>query len=122
MLSGPSVSTKPTASSSSPTSVKNSACSTLIGTFPLASGKSRSYCGKRGRVPNEAPQGSARIPMKAIVYHRYGGSEVLALEDVEKPTPADDEVLVRVRAAAVNPYDWHFMRGEPLFVRLVSGL
>lgn len=60
--------------------------------------------------------------MKAIVYTQYGSPDVLQLRDVAKPTPQDDEVLVKVRAASVNPYDWHFMRGEPYFMRLVSGL
>jgi NADPH:quinone reductase-like Zn-dependent oxidoreductase len=60
--------------------------------------------------------------MKAIVYRCYGPPEVLKLEDTEKPVPADDEVLVRVRAAAVNPLDWHYMRGEPYFMRLGTGL
>jgi len=60
--------------------------------------------------------------MKAIVYRCYGSSDVLKFEDVEKPTPADDEVLVKVVAAAVNPLDWHFMRGTPYFLRLLTGV
>ena len=60
--------------------------------------------------------------MKAIVYHRYGSPDVLQLEEIEKPVVADDAVLIRVRAAAVNPYDWHFVRGIPYFMRLVVGL
>lgn len=60
--------------------------------------------------------------MKAIVYRNYGSPDVLKLEEVEKPTPGDNEVLIRVRAACVNPLDWHFMRGEPYVVRLVAGL
>jgi NADPH:quinone reductase-like Zn-dependent oxidoreductase len=60
--------------------------------------------------------------MKAIVYHQYGSADVLKLEEVEKPTPGDDEVLIKVLAASVNPYDWHFMRGEPYFMRLFVGL
>src|SRR5947209_1086400 len=59
--------------------------------------------------------------MKAIVQRGYGGPEVLRLEDVEKPPTADREVLVRVRAASANPLDWHFMRGEPLIMRMSSG-
>ena len=60
--------------------------------------------------------------MKAVVYRCYGSADVLELEDIEKPTPADYEVLVRVHAAAINPLDWHYMRDSPYFMRLGSGL
>jgi len=60
--------------------------------------------------------------MKAIVYRCYGSPDVLRFEDIEKPTPADDEVLVKVVAASVNPLDWHYMRGSPYIVRLGAGL
>ena len=60
--------------------------------------------------------------MKAIVYDRYGATDVLALRDIDKPTVADDGVLVHVRAAAANPLDWHYMKGEPYIMRLQSGL
>jgi NADPH:quinone reductase-like Zn-dependent oxidoreductase len=59
--------------------------------------------------------------MQAIVYRSYGSPDVLQLEDIDKPAPAVNEVLIRVRAASVNPYDWHFMRGEPYMVRLIAG-
>lgn len=59
--------------------------------------------------------------MKAIVYHTYGPPDVLACEDVEKPIAGTNDVLIRVRAASVNPLDWHFMRGTPYFVRLIAG-
>jgi len=58
--------------------------------------------------------------MKAIVYHDYGSADVLKIEELEKPTPADSEVLVRVRAAAVNPMDCHLMSGVYL-MRLMTG-
>src|SRR6476661_690464 len=58
-------------------------------------------------------------PMKAIVYCDYGVAN-LKLEDVEKPTPADDQLLVKVRAASVNPLDWHFVEGTPYFMRLMG--
>lgn len=60
--------------------------------------------------------------MKAIVYRCYGSADVLKLEDVAKPVPADDEVLVRIHAASVNPLDWHYMRGSPYIMRLDSGI
>jgi NADPH:quinone reductase-like Zn-dependent oxidoreductase len=61
--------------------------------------------------------------MKAIVYHNYGSPDVLRLEEIEKPVPTDDQVLIRVRAASVNPLDWHYMEGTPYIVRLIdSGL
>ena len=59
--------------------------------------------------------------MRAIVQDRYGPPETLHLADVDVPVPAADEVLVRVEAAAVNAYDWHVMRGDPLLARLSLG-
>lgn len=60
--------------------------------------------------------------MKAIVYRSYGSPDVLRYQDVAKPVPKANEILIRVRAASVNPLDWHFMRGTPGFVRLFTGL
>jgi NADPH:quinone reductase-like Zn-dependent oxidoreductase len=60
--------------------------------------------------------------MKAITRDRYGSPDVLKLKDIDKPVIGDDDVLVRIRAASTNPYDWHFMRGKPYFMRLMSGL
>jgi NADPH:quinone reductase-like Zn-dependent oxidoreductase len=60
--------------------------------------------------------------MKAIVYCDFGTSEVLKLMDIAKPVPKDNQVLVRVRGASVNPYDWHMMRGTPYIMRLGVGL
>ncbi|MGB5133293.1 MAG: NAD(P)-dependent alcohol dehydrogenase [Steroidobacteraceae bacterium] len=68
------------------------------------------------------PAVALRNSMKAIVYCDYGSADVLRLEDVEKPVPADDELLVKVRAAAVNPLDWHYIRGTPYLLRLEAGL
>ncbi len=60
--------------------------------------------------------------MKAIVCSNYGPPDVLRCEEIERPTAGDDEVLLRVCAAAVNPLDAHFMRGMPYFLRLMAGL
>ncbi|HEV7176310.1 MAG TPA: NAD(P)-dependent alcohol dehydrogenase [Solirubrobacteraceae bacterium] len=60
--------------------------------------------------------------MKAIVQSRYGSPDLLRLEEIAKPGVKDDEVLVRVRAAAVNIGDWHLLRGVPYVMRLVFGL
>lgn len=60
--------------------------------------------------------------MKAIRFDRYGPPEVLELRDVAMPAVGDDDLLVRVRAASVNPLDWHFMRGSPYLVRMLAGL
>jgi len=60
--------------------------------------------------------------MKAIVYTTYGSPDVLQLKEVEKPTPKDNEVLIRVHAAAANAADWHLLRGDPFFLRFAYGL
>jgi NADPH:quinone reductase-like Zn-dependent oxidoreductase len=60
--------------------------------------------------------------MKAIVYYNYGSPDVLKCEEIEKPTAGDNEVLIKVRAASVNPLDWHYMRGTPYIVRILAGL
>ena len=74
-----------------------------------------SACGPAPVLPNDAKL------MKAIVYRCYGPPDILKSEDIEKPTAADNEVLVKVRAASVNPLDWHYMRGAPYIVRIDSG-
>ena len=60
--------------------------------------------------------------MKAIVYQNFGSPDVLQWQEIEKPVPGDDEVLIRVRAAAINPLDWKMMKGGPFPVRLLLGL
>jgi NADPH:quinone reductase-like Zn-dependent oxidoreductase len=60
--------------------------------------------------------------VKAIVYDRYGSPDVLRCEEIPSPVPAAGEVLVRVSAAALNPLDWHYMRGAPYGFRFMSGL
>jgi NADPH:quinone reductase-like Zn-dependent oxidoreductase len=60
--------------------------------------------------------------MKAITYHRYGSPDVLEFQEIDTPVVKDDDVLIRVRAAAANPRDWHFMRGLPYVIRPQFGL
>jgi NADPH:quinone reductase-like Zn-dependent oxidoreductase len=78
-------------------------------------------------LSHDSPCGTAptlaagSTPMQAITQRCYGSPEVLRLEDLAKPTPADDELLVKVRAASVNPLDWHYMRGLPYLVRTDRG-
>jgi len=60
--------------------------------------------------------------VQAIIYRRFGSPDVLEATQVERPIAGDDEVLVEVRAAGINPYDWHFLRGEPLLFRPMMGL
>jgi NADPH:quinone reductase-like Zn-dependent oxidoreductase len=60
--------------------------------------------------------------MKAAVYHRYGSPDVVELEDLPTPDPADDEVRLEVHAAALNPLDSHFMRGNPPVARIAMGI
>jgi NADPH:quinone reductase-like Zn-dependent oxidoreductase len=79
-------------------------------------------------LSHDSPCGAAQaIPantqsMKAIVYRCYGSPAVVKLEDIAKPIPPDDRVLVKVHAASVNPLDWHYMRGKPYVMRLMAGL
>jgi len=59
--------------------------------------------------------------MKAVVQERFGQPDVLRLAEIDRPEIGPGEVLVRVRAAALNPYDWHMLRGDPKIVRLIPG-
>ena len=58
--------------------------------------------------------------MKAVVYTRYGSPDVLEFREITKPVPDDDQILVKVRAASINPLDWHFISGKPYFARLLA--
>ena len=77
----------------------------------IAYWRSTNDCGHNTAVPGNS--------MKAIVYCDYGLAN-LKLEDVEKPTPTDDQLLVKVHAASVNPYDWHFVEGTPKIMRMMG--
>ncbi|MEZ4560516.1 MAG: alcohol dehydrogenase catalytic domain-containing protein [Caldilineaceae bacterium] len=60
--------------------------------------------------------------MKAIYYTQYGSPDVLTYKEVDTPTPADDEILIQVHAAALNAYDWHILRADPFLARFARGL
>ena len=78
--------------------------------FEIAYWRSTNDCGHTAAPAN---------PMKAIVYCDYGVAN-LKLEEIEKPVPNDDQILVRVRAASINPYDWHFVEGTPYVMRAMG--
>ena len=78
-----------------------------------------SHDGPCGVAPALAP---GTQTMRAMVYRCYGSPQVVKLEQIAKPTLADDRILVRVHAASVNPLDWHYMRGKPYLVRTTAGI
>ncbi len=80
----------------------------------LAYWTSANDCDRNTAVPSN--------PMKAIVYCDYGSPDVLKLVDIAKPIPDDDQILVKVRAASVNPLDWHYLQGTPYLMRMGVGL
>jgi len=75
---------------------------------------------KTPRAGREAFQVASGDTMKAIVNTHYGSPDVLQLKEVEKPTPQDNEVLVKVHAASVNAAEWHLLRGKPFLMRLMG--
>lgn len=75
-----------------------------------------------GHGTSESPAAPFAPTMRAVVATRYGGAEVLQIQDRALPSPGAGEVLVRVRATSVNAADWHLMRGSPVFVRAQYGL
>jgi len=83
----------------------------LLVWFQIAYWTSTNDCGRNVAAPSN--------PMQAIIYCDYGVANV-KLENIEKPAPADDQLLVRVRAASVNPLDWHFVEGTPKIMRMMG--
>src|SRR6266581_1943946 len=83
----------------------------LVIWFEIAYWTSSNECDRKTAAPSN--------PMRAIVYCDYGLIN-LKLENIEKPVPTDDQLLVRVRAASLNPYDWHFIEGTPYIMRLMG--
>jgi len=90
----------------------------LVAVGVLALALAMSHTSACGPTP-PAPAGVTL--MKGIVYRCYGSPDVLRYENIAKPTAADNEVLVKVHAASVNPLDWHEMEGTPYLVRLDDG-
>src|SRR5437762_9001988 len=87
-----------------------------LGALSLALAMSHtSACG-----PAPSPPAGVTL-MKGIVHRCYGSPDLLRYEDIPKPTPADNEVLVKVHAASVNPLDWHYLEGTPYMVRMDAG-
>lgn len=74
----------------------------------------------RGAGNRQDPIVTGEPHINAAVYTRYGPPDVLEIREIAKPIPDEDQVLVRVRAAALNPYDWHFMRGTPYIMRVAG--
>ena len=67
------------------------------------------------------PLPAGATPMKAIVHRCYGSPDVIRIEDLPRPAPADNEILVKVQAASVNPLDWHYLEGTPYMLRIEAG-
>ncbi|AMY12080.1 Quinone oxidoreductase 1 [Luteitalea pratensis] len=87
----------------------------LVAIFAIAWWRSDNDCAARA-------SSTQKVPMRALVYCDYGTPDVLTIAQVEKPVPQETQVLVRVRAASVNPVDWHMIRGTPYVMRIDSGL
>ncbi len=87
----------------------------LLATGAIAYWRSDNAC-------SDPVTGPPRVPMRAAVYCDYGPPRVVRIAQVEKPVAGDSQIVVRVRAAAVNPLDWHYVRGTPYIGRLEMGL
>jgi NADPH:quinone reductase-like Zn-dependent oxidoreductase len=83
----------------------------LLAWFPIAYLTSTNDCDRQTAAPTN--------PIKAITYCDYGVDN-LKLADIEKPVPNDDQILVKVHAASINPYDWHFIEGTPYVMRAMG--
>src|SRR5438445_1261567 len=79
--------------------------------------QTKTHTNEREQRPGEHKEDTH---MRAIVYHTYGSPDVLKLEEVQKPVPQDDEVLVKVHATSVNAGDWHLLRAKPFLMRLMG--
>lgn len=91
----------------------------LMGVTVLSLALILSHDSPCGSAPALAPNTPV---MRAVVHRCYGAPDVVKIEYLERPVPGDYGVLVKVRAASVNPLDWHLLRGDPYFMRLGNGL
>lgn len=73
-----------------------------------------------GAASAQTPDPGAAPRMKALVYRQYGSADVLRLEELPKPQPDDNQIVIRIRAASLNPLDWHYMEGTPYLARLLE--
>src|SRR5213078_608881 len=79
--------------------------------------QTKTYTNEREQRPGEHKE---ETHMKAMMYHTYGSPDVLKLEEVQKPVPQDDEVLIKVYAAGANAGDWHLLRAQPFLMRFMG--
>jgi NADPH:quinone reductase-like Zn-dependent oxidoreductase len=93
----------------------------VLAVAATALGLAMSHTPACGPVPS-SESGTNLTRMKGVVHRCYGSPDVASIVALPKPSPQDGEVLVRVRAASVNPLDWHYLEGTPYMVRLGSGL
>ncbi len=89
---------------------------------PISSNSTTKQGGKNVVTNYRQPRLAKNRQMKAFVKTKYGGPEILRLEEVEKPLVKDGQVLVKVVANSANPADWHILRGKPFFARFSFGL
>ena len=94
----------------------------LLGTLGVALVGIRLVLSHESACGNAPPIAEGAPTMKGWVHRCYGGPEILQFEELAKPTPEDDSVIVKVRFASVNPLDWHTLRGKPYFMRMDAGI
>src|SRR6516162_10710778 len=94
----------------------------VIGVIVVLGGLALAFAMSHNSPCSPSPPLPAGVtPMKAIVHRCYGSPDVIRMEEIPKPTPKDDEILVRVHASSVNPLDWHYLEGTPYMVRMDGG-
>ena len=94
----------------------------VIGVIVVSGGLALAFAMSHNSPCSPAPPLPAgATPMKAIVHRCYGSPDVIRYEDLPRPAPADNEILVKVQAASVNPLDWHYLEGTPYMLRIEAG-